>query len=176
MEDHWYVIRVAHDEKSDRIYGSSRIENFLDNEDLSVAQGDEVQLLVFGSSLLGSSVIVNNKHQGLIHANEVFKPISVGDRLTGYVKQIREDKKLDITLQPIGFRRYNDVNSTMLAKRLQARGSLPFTDKSSAEEIYEEFGISKKAFKKALGGLYKEKKVRIDEAAIVWLGRRTGGS
>jgi uncharacterized protein len=170
-EGRWYVIRLAVDERSDQLFGSTRIDEFLDNAALSVQYADKVDLLVFGRSDLGYSVIVNNIHQGLVHAEDVFKPVSVGDRLPGYVKQVRPDNKLDITFQAIGYRQFNDVNTALLAKRLQSRdGFLPLTDKSSAEEIYEEFGISKKAFKKALGALYKERKVRIEEDGIAWIG------
>ncbi len=172
LEDgRWTIVRVALDERSDRIYGSTRLDEFLDNATLTVEQGEKVELVVFGKSELGLSVIVNNKHQGLVHANEVFQQRSIGDRIAGYVKQVRPDNKLDITLQPIGYRQYNDVNTEMLAKRLQTRtGFLPLNDKSSAEAIYAEFGISKKAFKKALGALYKERKVRIEDEGIVWVG------
>jgi uncharacterized protein len=168
-EGRWYVVRIALDER-DQLYASTRIEDFLDNTELSVQRGDALDLMVYSKSELGYSVIVNNKHQGLIHANEVFKPISIGDRITGYVKQVREDNKLDIVLQPIGYRQYIDVHTATLAKRLETRGFLPLTDKSSAEEIHAEFGISKKAFKKALGALYKERLVRIGEDGIVWMG------
>jgi predicted RNA-binding protein (virulence factor B family) len=168
-EGRWYVVRIALDER-DQLYASTRIEDFLDNTELSVQRGDALDLVVYSKSELGYSVIVNNKHQGLIHANEVFKPISIGDRITGYVKQVREDNKLDIVLQPIGYRQYIDVHTATLAKRLETRGFLPLTDKSSAEEIHAEFGISKKAFKKALGALYKERLVRIGEDGIVWMG------
>jgi len=169
-EGRWYVMRLAVDERRDQLFGSTRIDEFLDNTDLTVQHGDKVDLLVFGRSDLGFSVIVNNIHQGLVHAEDVFKPVSVGDRLTGYVKQVRPDNKLDITFQAIGYRQFNDENATLLAKRLQSRnGFLPLTDKSSAEAIYEEFGISKKAFKKALGALYKERKVRIEEDGITWI-------
>lgn len=169
-EGRWYVVRVALDDETDHPYGSTRIERFLDNSKLTVAKGDKVDLLVHGSSDLGYSVIVNHAHHGLLHANEVFKPVSIGDRLTGYVKQVRPDNKLDIVLQPIGYRQYIDAHTALLAKRLEARGMLPLTDKSSADDIYAEFGISKKAFKKALGALYKERLVRIGEDGIVWVG------
>lgn len=165
----WYVVRIAVDQ-DDMLYASTRIEQFLDNTELTVKRGDAVDLLVYSKSELGWSVIVNNRHHGLIHANEVYKPLSIGNRLTGYVKQVREDHKLDIVLQPIGYRQYIDVHTAALAKRLEARGFLPLTDKSSAEEIHAEFGISKKAFKKALGALYKERLVRIGEDGIVWMG------
>ncbi|MEX1132481.1 MAG: S1-like domain-containing RNA-binding protein [Flavobacteriales bacterium] len=166
----WYVVDIALDEQTDRLFASTRIEEFLDNTELSVQRGATVDLVVFSKSEMGYSVIVNNQHQGLVHNNEVFKPISIGDRITGYVKQVREDNKLDIVLQPIGYRQYIDVHTATLAKRLEVRGFLPLTDKSSAEEIYAEFGISKKAFKKALGALYKERLVRIGEDGIVWMG------
>jgi predicted RNA-binding protein (virulence factor B family) len=170
-EGRWYVTYMALDEQTDRLYGSTRIERHLDNSVLTVAEGDEVELLVFGRSDLGWSVIVNGKHQGLVHANEVFRPISTGDRITGFIKTVRPDNKLDITLQAIGYTHYNDVNVELLAKRLQQHeGFLPLTDKSSPEEIYRLFGISKKAFKKALGALYKDRKVRIEEQGIVWVG------
>lgn len=166
----WYVVGIALDEQNDRLFASTLIEDFLDNTEVNAQRGDAVELLVFSKSELGYSVIVDHKHQGLIHHNEVFKPISIGDRLTGYVKQVREDNKLDIVLQPIGYRQYIDVHTATLAKRLEARGFLPLTDKSSADEIHAEFGISKKAFKKALGALYKERLVRIGEDGIVWMG------
>ncbi|HEY0977233.1 MAG TPA: S1-like domain-containing RNA-binding protein [Flavobacteriales bacterium] len=167
----WYVVRMALDEQTDRLYGSSRIEKHLDNSELTVKEGDEVALMVFGRSELGWSVIVNDRHQGLIHASEVFRPIAIGDRTTGYVRKVREDNKLDITLQAIGYAQYNDSNVALLAKHLQRTGFLDLTDKSSPEDIHAVFGISKKAFKQALGALYKERKVRIEPQGIVWLGK-----
>jgi len=171
-EGRWYVIRLTLNPETDRLYGTTRIEDHLDNTTLTVKEKDEVALMVFGKSELGFSVIVNNTHQGLIHSNEVFRPISIGDRITGYVKTIREDNKLDITVQAIGYRQFNDKNTELLAKRLQQTGILQLTDKSSVEAIYREFGISKKAFKKALGALYKERKVRIEEDGVIWIGDR----
>jgi len=174
-EGRWYVVYMALDEQTDRLFGSTRLERYLDNAELTVKEGDAVDLLVYGKSELGWSVIVNGKHSGLIHGNEVFKHVSVGDRIPGYVKTVRPDHKLDITLQPIGYTHYNDGNTTLLAKRIQQRGGfLPITDKSSPEEIHAEFGISKKAFKQALGALYKERKVRIEEGGVVWVGETSG--
>ena len=174
-EGRWYVTYMALDEQSDRLYGSTRIERHLDNAELSVAEGEEVDLLVFGRSDLGWSVIVNGKHQGLVHANEVFRPLSIGDRVPGFIKTVRPDNKLDITLQAIGYKHYNDANVELLAKRLQQHeGFLPLSDKSSPEEIYRLFGISKKAFKQALGALYKARKVKIGEGGITWTGSPGG--
>ncbi len=166
-----YVVRVYIDEETGEVRGSTRVKAFLDNELLTVRTGDEVELLVYGRSELGLAVIVNDVHHGMLHASDVFKPVSVGDRLTGYVKQVREDHKLDIVLQPIGYRQYIDANTALVAKRIQAKGGyLGLNDKSSAEEIYAEFGISKKAFKKAVGALYKDRLVRIEEDGIRWIG------
>lgn len=169
-EGRWYVLGAFWDPKARRVYGSTRIERLLSADPMTVAPRAAVDLLVYGRSDLGLSVIVNNRHHGLVHANEVFKPVSVGDRLTGYVKTVRPDGKLDIVLQPIGYRQYIDAHTALLAKRLEAKGFLPLSDKSSAEDIHAEFGISKKAFKKALGALYKERLVRIGEDGIVWVG------
>jgi len=170
QQGRWALVRVAHD-REHGLYASTRVEDFLDNRDLRVEEKEEVDLIVFDRSDLGLDVVVNGRHRGLVHASDVFKPVSVGDRMNGYVRHIRDDHKLDITLQPIGFRQYNDANVDLLIKRLRSsRGFLPFTDKSSTETIYAEFGISKKAFKKAVGALYRERLVRLEDDGIVWIG------
>ncbi|MEO8733785.1 MAG: S1-like domain-containing RNA-binding protein, partial [Flavobacteriales bacterium] len=106
-EGRWYVVYMALDEQTDRLFGSTRLERYLDNAELTVKEGDAVDLLVHGRSELGWSVIVNGKHSGLIHGSEVFKHVSVGDRIAGFIKTVRPDNKLDITLQPIGYTHYN---------------------------------------------------------------------
>lgn len=170
-EGRWYVVYMGVDEKTDRLYGSTRIEKHLDNTELALRRGDAVELLVYGRSELGWSVIVNGKHQGLLHNSEVFRPIAIGDHLPGFIKQVRPDHKLDITLQALGYRRYNDANVELLAKRIQQKGGfLALTDKSAPEEIQHELGISKKAFKQALGALYKARQVSLGEDGITWLG------
>lgn len=170
-EGRWYVVYMGLDEKTDRLYGSTQIERHLDNAELTVAEGDAVELLVYGRSDLGWSVIVNGRHQGLLHNSEVFKPIAIGDRIPGFIKHVRPDHKLDITLQAMGYRQYNDANVELLAKRIRQQGGfLTLTDKSAPEEIQHELGISKKAFKQALGALYKARQVRLDQDGITWLG------
>lgn len=171
-EGRWYVVFMGLDEKTDRLFGSTRIERYLDNSALTVARGDEVELLVYGRGDLGWNVIVNGRHQGLLHHGEVFRPIAVGDRIRGFVKQVRPDHKLDITLQALGYSQYNDANAELLAKKIQQHGGfLPLTDKSPPEEVQREIGISKKAFKQALGALYKARKVRLGNDGITWLGQ-----
>jgi predicted RNA-binding protein (virulence factor B family) len=163
----WYIVYLDLDQKSDRLYASNRVERFLQNDEISVKEGDEVALLVLQKTDMGYSVIINHLHKGLIFDNEVFREIRVGDKLKGYVKLVREDKKIDVSLQAIGFRNFNDANSELIFKKLEENdGYLAFTDKSSPEDIYAEFGISKKSFKKSLGALYKQKLIDIQEEGI----------
>jgi predicted RNA-binding protein (virulence factor B family) len=166
-EGRWYIVYLDLDKKSDRLYASNRVERFLENDQISVKEGEEVALLVLQKTDLGYSVIINHKHKGLIFDNEIFQEIRVGDRLKGYVKKIRDDQKIDISIQAIGFRNVNDSNSELIYKTLiENNGFLAITDKSSPDDIYTQFGISKKAFKKSLGALYKQKKVDIQSDGI----------
>ena len=161
-EGRWHIVYLDLDKKSDRLYASNRVERFLQNENIALKEGEEVDLVVFQKTDLGYSVIVNHAHKGLIFDNGIFQQIRIGDRLTGYVKRIREDRKIDISLQPIGFRKFNDTNSGLIYKKLEEnQGFLAVTDKSSPEDIYSQFGISKKAFKRSLGTLYKQRKIEI---------------
>lgn len=162
-----YVVYLELDEESDRLYGSSKIDKFLENDILRVEEGDEVDLMVYHHSDLGYSVIVNNLHQGLIYDNEVFKRLQMGEQLKGYVKEIRNGNKLDISVHPIGYDKFNEVNTGLILKQLKENdGYLAFTDKSSPEAIYSKFHISKKAFKKAIGALYKDRKITLEEEGI----------
>lgn len=163
----WYVVYLDYDKKTDRLFASNKIENYLQNDSLIVETKQAVNLLVYSESELGYSVIVNNIHQGLIYRNEVYKTIYIGDKLTGYVKKIREENKLDISLQAIGYENVNDTNSQTIYKYLkQNNGFSSITDKSTPETIYREFEMSKKSFKKALGNLYKQRIVSIKKDGI----------
>lgn len=163
----WYIVYLDLDLKSDRLYASNRVERFLQNDQISVKDGEEVSLLVLQKTDLGYSVIINHKHKGLIFDNEIFQDIRVGDSLKGYVKQIRDDNKIDVSIQPVGFRNANDANSQLILKTLEENeGFLLVNDKSSPDEIYSLFGISKKAFKKSLGTLYKQRLVEINAEGI----------
>lgn len=166
-EGQWYLVYLNIDKKTDRLYASSKIDKFLQNESLTVAVGDEVDIIVMQKTDLGYSVVVNKEHKGLVFENEIFKPIKVGDRLKGFVKKIREDNKIDISLQPIGYDKFNDPNCEIIQnKLLKSKGFIPITDNSSPEKIYAAFGMSKKAFKKAIGALYKQRKISITPEGI----------
>lgn len=162
QEGKWYIVYLDVDRKTDRLYASNRIDDILQNRVLTVERGEEVSLFVFQKTDLGFSVIVNNIHKGLLFRNEIFKELNIGDKIIGFVKNIREDNKLDISIQRIGYENFNDCNSELIFRKLvENEGFLPVTDKSSPEEIHRQFGISKKAFKKSIGALYKQRKITI---------------
>lgn len=166
-EGRWYIVYMDLDTKTDRLYASNRLERFLNNENLSVSEGDEVGLVVLHKTDLGYSVIIEHRHKGLVFDNEIFQDLHIGDCLQGYVKKIREDNKIDVSLQPIGYRKFSETNSELIVQRLMEReGFLPLTDKSTPEEIYSLLGISKKAFKKSIGALYKLKKITLEAEGI----------
>ncbi|REJ84313.1 MAG: GntR family transcriptional regulator [Bacteroidetes bacterium] len=167
IEGRWYIVFMDLDKKTDRPFASNKLDKYLNNESLDVKPGEEVDLLVYGSSGLGYSVIINNKHDGLVYKNETFKKLNIGERLRGFIKKIREENKIDVSIHPIGYINYNDKNCEAIYKSLiENKGFIPLTDDSSAEEIHSRFGISKKAFKKALGALYKQKIISLDKEGI----------
>jgi hypothetical protein len=162
QEGRWYIVYLDLDEKTDRLYATNKIDKKLQNENLTVQEGDQVDLMIMQKTDLGYSVIVNNQHKGLVFESDIFTSLNIGDKVKGYVKKIREDNKLDIALQPIGFENFNDINCNLiLDDMIKHGGFLNLTDKSSPEEIYNRFGISKKAFKKAIGTLYKLRKIEL---------------
>lgn len=158
----WYIVYLDLDKKTDRLYASNRLERFLQNEQISVKEGEEVELVVQQKTDLGYSVIINHVHKGLIYDNQIFREIRIGDKLRGFVKKVRADQKIDISLQALDFHSFNDSNSRLIVHKLEENGGfLAVTDKSSPEEISLQFGISKKAFKKSLGALYKNRIIEI---------------
>ena len=162
-----YVVYLDVDEKSNRLYASAKIGDRLQNDILTVAVGDEVELMTYQETDLGFSVIINGMHEGLVFKNEVFKPLNDGDVSKGYIKKVRDNNKVDVSLQPIGYEHSNDQNSDAIYQALTAsNGFLPYTDKSAPEDIYRQFGMSKKAFKKAVGNLYKLHKITIEKDGI----------
>lgn len=161
-----HVVFLYLDQKSQRLLASARLDRFLENERLTVAEGDEVDLLIWQKTDLGYNVVVNQYHKGLIYANEVFQPLQIGDSLKGYVKKIREENKLDISLQKTGYEVVEPVAKQILEEIEKGGGSLNLSDSSSPEDIYNKLKISKKVFKKAIGGLYKQGIIRITENGI----------
>ncbi|SMO76022.1 hypothetical protein SAMN06265350_10918 [Solitalea koreensis] len=164
--DEQYIVYLYLDELSGRIVASSKIGGFLQVSDFDVNQGDEVQLLITEETDLGYNAIINNKYIGLLYHNELFEPLQPGDVKKGFIKQIREDNKIDLSLQRIGFSHILDLKTILLEKLEKNQGKLNLGDKSSPDEIYKQLKISKKAFKKSIGGLYKERLIEIDDEEI----------
>ncbi|WP_297693451.1 S1-like domain-containing RNA-binding protein [uncultured Eudoraea sp.] len=166
IEGESYVVYCYLDEKTFRLVASSRLDRFTKNEELSLNPREEVDLLVSRRSELGWNVIINNKYKGLVFKSEVFQPMKVGAKLKGYVKNIREDNKVDISLKPIGHLGLEPAAKQIFEKLELANGYIPIHDKSSPEEIQKMFQMSKKTFKKAIGTLYKERKIKIKSDGI----------
>jgi len=165
-----YVVHCYMDEESMRLTGSSRVDKYLSNESVEYKENDLVNLLVHRKTPLGWEVIVDDAHKGLIFDSDIFKPISVGDRLKGYIKSVRDDKKIDISLQPIGAKMLEPTAKMILDKLEENAGFLPLHDKSSPEEIKKTLHLSKKAFKKGVGILYRQRKINIQDDGIHLLG------
>lgn len=162
----WYLVHCYLDEESERLVVSSKTNRFLDNKELTVEQYEEVDLIVSHPSDIGMNVIVNNCHLGLVFKDEIYKDISVGDRLKGIVKKIRSGNKLDISLSQIGYRNIEPNAQFVLTELEDNNGFLPLNDKSSPEDIKDAMQMSKKSFKKAIGSLYKERQIEIKEDGI----------
>jgi predicted RNA-binding protein (virulence factor B family) len=167
----WYLVYCYIDEETDRLVASSKTNSFLSNKELSVHQFDEVDLIVSHPSEIGMNVIVNEKHLGLVYKDDIYKEISVGDRLKGIVKKVRPDNKLDISLSQIGYRNIEPNAQIILNNLKDNSGFMPFTDRSDPEEIKETFKMSKKAFKKAIGSLYKQRIIAINDDGIELINR-----
>lgn len=165
-EGNSYVVFVYVDEESDRLIASSKLSKFIEREEISVQTGDVVDLLVYSKTDLGYNAIVNNLHSGLIYKNEVFENIRIGDQFKGYIKTVREDNKIDLSLQKSGFELVDDVKWRILNLLKTENGFLALHDNSTPEEVKAKLQISKKAFKKAIGALYREKLVTLTDKGV----------
>lgn len=162
----WYLVRCYMDEKSERLVASSKTNGFLDNRELTVAEFDEVDLIVSHPSDIGMNVIVNGQHMGLIYKNNIFTDLSIGDRIKGVVKKIRPGNKLDIALGQIGYRNI-EPNAELILNELHDNGGfLSLTDKSNPDAIKDALQMSKKNFKKAVGSLYRQRLIEIKDDGI----------
>ena len=163
-----YIVYVRIDEETQRLIATAKVERYLKPatpEDFH--RGQEVELLIWRKTPIGYKVIVDNKVDGMIYDNQIFEPIHIGDQCSGTVVTVREDGKLDVSLQRIGANRFRDFSETLLEELKAAGGELHFSDRSSAEAIAERFGVSKKTFKRALGTLYRQRLIRLSDEKIV---------
>jgi len=171
-EGKFYVVYVFLDTKTNRITASSKLDKFVGLEAPNYEPGQEVDLLICDETDLGYKVIVNHAHWGMIYKNEIFQKLQMGQTLKGYIKLVREDLKLDVSLQPSGYQKVDPVSQNILKTLKESGGSMAVTDKSPPGEIYDLFGVSKKTFKKAIGTLYKKRVITMDTRGIRLVGNR----
>ena len=165
----WYVVYLYLDAVTQRLAASARVGKFLNNEILTISEGDEVDVMIWEPTDLGVNVIVNNQYKGLVYKNEIFQAVTRGDRMKGYVHKIREDNKLDIRLGKKGYGNVEPNTQIILDLLNKHHGSIPLGDKSEPAEIYSQLGMSKKVFKKAIGSLYKQKLITIEPYSVASL-------
>jgi predicted RNA-binding protein (virulence factor B family) len=161
-----YVVYVGLDHTGERLIGSSRLAAHFDYDVEDIEQGDEVDLLVYGHTDAGVQVVVDQRHRGLVHGTNVFRELRIGSELTGFVDAVRHDNRLDISLHRRGLDGITDAQEVILAALKAAGGSLPLHDRSPPAEIERALGMSKKAFKRGVGGLYKARKIVIEDGGI----------
>ncbi len=161
-----YVVYVYVDDDTNRMVASAKLNKFIEHENVKLKAGDIVDLLIFSETDKGLNAIINDTYAGLIYHNEIFDNIRIGDRVKGFVKQVREDNKIDLSLQKSGFELVDDVKWRILKLLKEKDGFLPLHDGSSPDEIKNALQISKKAFKKAVGALYKEQLVKLTEKGV----------
>lgn len=161
-----YVVHAHLDDESYRIVASAKVERYLSKEKAAYEPGQEVDILIWQKTDLGFKTIINNEYGGLLYENEIFQPLHTGMTMKAYVKQVREDGKIDLLLQKPGQAKVEDFSATLLDYIRKQGGRTTLNDKSLAEEIYVTFGVSKKTFKKAVGDLYKKHLVVLEEDEI----------
>lgn len=161
-----YIVHVHVDEESYRIVASAKVERYLSKEIPEYASGDEVNILIWQKTDLGFKAIIDNKYSGLLYENEIFCTLEAGMEMKAFVKQVREDGKVDLMLQKAGFEKIDDFAKTLLDYIKEQGGQISLNDKSPAEEIYATFGVSKKTFKKGVGDLYKKRLIKLHENGI----------
>jgi predicted RNA-binding protein (virulence factor B family) len=161
-----YLVKVLVDQESRRIVATTRIARHIDLTPADFEPGQEVELTVYGKTPMGYKAIVNNTHTGLIFANEVFQDLAQGEKLKGWIAALRDDGKIDLSLQPPGRERVDDLEKQIMGELVARGGFWALTDKSPATEIYEELGVSKRTFKQTLGALMKKRLVTQTETGI----------
>jgi predicted RNA-binding protein (virulence factor B family) len=162
----WCAVYVYLDEDTDRLVGSCKVNKFFEKDNIDLTEGEEVDLFVFEETSLGLNVVINNKYKGLIYENEIFQRVKLGSRIKGYIKQLREDNRIDVSLQKQGYANVEPNAQKILEKLKTSEGFLDVTDKSDANYIMYQLEMSKKTFKKAIGGLYKQRLIRIEDDGI----------
>jgi predicted RNA-binding protein (virulence factor B family) len=161
-----YFVHVFVSTMTNRVTASSRLDKYISLQFPDYAPGEEVDLIIFDQTELGFRAIVNQSHEGMLYHNELYQHVAIGQELTGFIKKIRDDLKIDLRLQRPGHQRIDDISQMILQTVKDNNGCLPLTDKSPPKAIYAQFGISKKIFKKAIGTLYKQRLIALTPKGI----------
>ena len=161
-----YIVYLYEDSVTGRCVATCKLKSFINNDSITVAPRQEVDLLVASESPIGYRVIINNRHWGMLYRNQLFRPIAVGDRTKGYVRKLTEDNRIDVSLQQEGFAQVKDSAQTLLRLVRDNGGFLPLNDDSAPEEVVRLTQMSKKVFKRSLGMLLKRGAVTVDEQGI----------
>ena len=166
VENKFYLVRIYFDKESSRIAASAKLDDFLDNVPPAYKDGEEVNLIIEKETDLGFKAIINHLHWGMLYKTEVFQSLDKGVKIKGYIKKIREDEKIDLSLLPSGYEKVDKISQGILDYIREQKGFVPVSDKSSPEIIYSLFRVSKKTFKQAIGSLYKKGLIVIEEKGV----------
>ena len=161
-----YLVKIVMDEQTGRLAATEKIHRYLSNEVLSIKELDIVDLIVYRKTEIGFEVIINKLHIGLLHFNEVYRDIKIGDKFTGFIKKILPENKIDVAAGKPGYNRIEDESEKLIRLLKENDGYLPYHDKSSPEEIYSFFSMSKKTFKMTTGNLYKQHIIEFTKTGI----------
>ncbi|MEK6616473.1 MAG: S1-like domain-containing RNA-binding protein [Bacteroidota bacterium] len=165
-EGETHIVCLYLDKVTNRLAASSKINKFLKNESIEVKEKDEVELLIAEIPDIGVNVIINDRYKGILYQNEIFQTLNYGERVKGYIKKIREDNKIDVSLQKSGYANVQPNEKKIIGKMKENNGFLKLSDTSSPEEITAVLEMSKKTFKKAIGSLFKQRIIHIEENGI----------
>jgi len=165
-KDKSYIVRIYVDKQSNRIAATTRLDRYLDNTPGNFHAGQEVELLICDQTDIGYKAIINGTHWGVLYSNEVFQPLKSGQKIKGYIKKVREDNKIDLSLHKPGYERVDDITDTILNVLKEQGGFISVTDKSSPETINKLFGVSKKTYKKAIGAIYRKRLITMESDGI----------
>lgn len=160
-----YLVRLFLDGKN-RIAATAKLDGFIQETSDAFKAGQKVSLIIADKTDLGYKAVIDHTHWGMLYHNELFQAVKKGQKMEGYIKQIRDDKKIDLTLHRPGYGKVEPLTDRILAELKARHGVLPLSDKSPPEAIYNAFGVSKKVYKQAIGALYKSKRILIDDNGI----------
>ena len=162
----YYLVRICLEENTNKIYGSSKLDRFVEKEDILLDRNQEVSLLPFEYTDRGYRVVIDNLYLGMVYKNEIFSPINLGQTITGFVKEVRPDGLIDVAIRPVGIKNLMSGQEEILNALKEAGGFLPLHDKSDPNEIKRVLGMSKQTFKRAIGMLYRARQISITDDGI----------